>query len=333
MNIKQLGLSTSAFAYNMGSIGKGTPRQNPEPWTLEQFIEFANKLGFGGVEAPLKRFVPDLEPARLKAIKSKLDLYKMFFIMDAEGALDVAEIIALMPLAAEFGSSIIRIKSSNVLSCDRKSIGYPWKEHVEHCIKVLQELKPELQKRGVRIAIENHQDLDSSDLKQIIEAVGADVVGVNFDIGNAFSTCEDPIAFANKLGSSIINIHLKDYRIFQSKEGFRLVRCPLGAGSVGFEEVLAILANSSPNAKMVVELGALQARNIAQLGPTFWEEIQPRSEVEKKAFEDTLERSIIRTDDNSWQTPWEKGGARGELADYEIEGLKSSLDYLATLFS
>jgi 3-oxoisoapionate decarboxylase len=331
MNIKNIGLSTSSFGYTMGSLGRNTERRNPQPWTIEQFTEFADKQGFGGIETPLIRFIPDLEPSRLKKLKLTLAKRGMFFIMDVSSALNVEEITAVIPIAKEFGSSIIRIKSSDILGFDRKKLGYKWTEHVQNCITVLSGIAPKLRQYNIKIAIENHQDLDSNDLASIIEAVGTDVVGVTFDIGNAFASCEDPVMFIHKLGLSIINIHLKDYKIFRSDNGFRLARCPLGKGSVDFKTILPLLEKHSPYAKMVIELGALDTRNIAWLEPDFWEEIQPRNYSELIAFFQLLEYQTIRTDDDSWQIPWEQNLLPEDIVSYEASELETSLKYLSTI--
>lgn len=331
MNIRQIGLSTSAFGYSMGVVGKNTDRKSPNPWTLDEFVEFADKHGLGGVEAPLMRFVPNLEASRLETLGQMLSDREVFFLMDAEGTLDVEEIKKLIPLAKKFSSPIIRIKTSNILECARKKFVRPWTEHVEHCISVLRELAPKLREASLRIAVENHQDLDSNDLLKIVESVGPDVVGVNFDIGNAFSVCENPFNFAEKLGKYIINIHLKDYKLFKSEEGFRLVRCSLGEGSVDFRTILPELARNSPDAKMVVELGALEARNIAWLEPGFWKEIEPRTDSERAAFSQLLEREIIGTALESWKTPWEQGASALGIISYETRELETSLNYLSNI--
>lgn len=331
MDIKHIGVSTSSFGYTMGMTGRQTERENPQPWTLEQFVDFAIAQGFGGVEAPVMRFVPDLNRERLTALRATCVDHGLFFVVDAEAALNSEQIRALIPVAQEFGSPIIRIKSSNILGLMRKKLERPWAEHVAQCIHVLTELAPELRHNGLRIAIENHQDLDSNDLLEIIEGVGDDVVGVNFDIGNAFASCEDPMEFARKLGSSIINIHLKDYKIYKSEEGFRLVRCPVGSGSVDFKTLLPILHEQSPAVKMVIELGAQEARNIAWLQPDFWSEIQPRQSNELIAFFQLLEQETMRTDDDSWKTSWEKGAPCDTIVSTESAELVASSNYIKTI--
>ncbi len=331
MKVVNIGLSTSSFGYSMGNAGKNTDRKNTNPWTIEDFVDFTNQNGFGGIEAPLMRFIPNLERDRLKKLRAKLLERDMFFIIDSEEALNIEQIKTLMPIAKEFGSPIIRIKSSNILGCERKKLGKSWKEHVESCISTLRVIAPDLRRDHLKIAIENHQDLDSNDLLQIIESVGEDVVGVNFDIGNALSTCEDPLEFAKKLGPFILNIHLKDYKIFKSEDGFRLARCPLGEGSVDFKNVLSILVKSSPNVRMVVELGALEARNVGWMKPDFWQEIQSRTHLELIPFFQLLEEKVIRDKDHSWKTPWEMGAEGSNVTFYEINELKTSVNYLSKL--
>ncbi len=331
MDIKSIGLSTSAFGYAMGNTGKKTDRRNPEPWQLQYFAKFSARHGLGGIEAPLARFVPDLQIDQIKSLKELLSGHDLFFLMDAESALDAEEILKLMPLAKEFGSSIIRIKSSNVLGCDRNALGRPWTEHVERCISVIGGIASQLRDNGLRVAVENHQDLDSNDLMQIVNEVGADVVGVNYDIGNAFSVCEDPILFAEKLGPAIINVHLKDYKIYRHNDGFWLARSPLGGGAVDFKKVLPLLAKTAPSAKMVIELGALEARNVAWLKPAFWQEIKPRQSAELVPFFQLLERDGLKAIDESWRTPWEKKASPAEIVSYEVGELETSINYLSNI--
>ncbi len=331
MDTRAIGLSTSSFGYSMGVTGGQTERKNPSPWTLEDFIDFAIFHGFGGIEVPLMRFIPDLDRDRLEKIRLKLRGEGMFLLLDAEAALSAEQIKTLIPIAKEFGSPIIRVKSSNILGLARKKLGMPWKDHVEHCVAVLEEVALLLREQGLMIALENHQDLDSNDLLHIIERVGSDIVGVNFDIGNAFASCEDPIVFAEKFGALIINIHLKDYTIYKSDEGFRLVRCPVGSGAVDFKTLIPLITKHSSDAKMVIELGAQEARNIGWRESEFWTEIQPRDSRELVTFFQTLEDKIVRTVDDSWKTLWEQGAAGASIVTGEKAELETSLLFISSL--
>ena len=70
---------------------------------------------------------------------------------------------------------------------------------------------PYLKDYQIKLAIENHQDLDSHDLVKIFDKLNSDYVGVNFDVGNALATLEYPMGFAKRIVDKIILVNLKDY--------------------------------------------------------------------------------------------------------------------------
>ena len=110
----------------------------------------------------------------------------------------------IIPIAKYLNTDIIRIKVSNILCCDRNSILIAWYDFINEIIIKLGELLPYLEDYEIKLAIENHQDLDSHDLEKIIDKLNSEYVGVNFDIGNAFATLEFPIDFAKRIGDRII---------------------------------------------------------------------------------------------------------------------------------
>ena len=234
MSQLEIGLSTSSMSFTLGHAGRGSSRVNASPMSIQEFIEFASENEYGGVEIPFQRFYPSLGRDELDNARDELKSRGFYSLVDSDKSCDLPQIRALIPVAIAMRSKIIRIKTSGVLSCNRKQLPYSWSDHVMNIINALKEIATEIRAAGLKIAVENHQDVDSRDLLRIIDEVGDDVVGVNFDIGNAFATFEDPLAFAHRVGSRIINIHLKDYKIFRSNQGYRLARCAIGDGAVDF---------------------------------------------------------------------------------------------------
>ena len=45
-----VGLNPYGLAYTLGIYGANTPRANPRPWSIEQYIGFAESLGVHGIE-------------------------------------------------------------------------------------------------------------------------------------------------------------------------------------------------------------------------------------------------------------------------------------------
>ena len=71
MDISNIGLSASSFSYTCG-FTKDAARRNPNPFTLEKFLNLASEHGLGGVEVPLQRFIPSLNRDGLNVLKQSL---------------------------------------------------------------------------------------------------------------------------------------------------------------------------------------------------------------------------------------------------------------------
>ena len=84
--------------------------------------------------------------------------------------------------------------------------------------------------RAIALGIENHQDFTSAELVAFCEAYRG--VGITFDTGNTFPVAEAPLDFTRRVAPHVVHIHLKDYRVQFTDEGYRLVRCAIGDGAV-----------------------------------------------------------------------------------------------------
>lgn len=314
------------MSYLCGNLGKNTKRANPHPLAFEEFAKLAHDYGFEMIETPLARFFPSLGKKEIEKIKKILKKYNLEIIVDLEKPGTIEQLNELIPIAATLNSPIIRMKSSNILECARCKLNKSWKDHVMDVISILKAVVPQLRNYGVKIAIENHQDLDSYDLKDIIETVDKEYVGVTYDIGNALATCEHPSSFAKRLGSSILNIHIKDYMVYKSNEGHRLVRCAIGKGIIDFPTIFDYLEKVSSHALKAVELGAHESRHITWCELNFWKEMQPRDQKEHAEFIKYIKKSWQKN--KSWQTPWEKNANHEKMLKHELQELKESVEYL-----
>ena len=66
--------------------------------------------------------------------------------------------------------------------------------------------------------------------------LGGASVGIVFDTGNTFPVGEAPLDFTRVIAPYVRHVHLKDYRVQFTDEGFRLVRCAIGDGAVPFRD-------------------------------------------------------------------------------------------------
>jgi sugar phosphate isomerase/epimerase len=150
------------------------------------------------------------------------------------------------------------------------------------------------------------------------------------DAVNPLAVGEDPIEFARALGSRIANVHLKDYVVYQTTSGYRLVRCALGEGVLNLAQLFEVLHEVAPTATCNIELAAINARHIRILEDDWWSGFPPR---DVRAVVPAL-RLILRnarSPDEDWRTPWERGMDTEALGAYEEQQVARSVAYLRDL--
>jgi sugar phosphate isomerase/epimerase len=91
---------------------------------------------------------------------------------------------------------------------------------------------PILQKRGKRLAIENHFDIPCRDLAEAVQDYPKETVGFCIDVANSLRNFEDLNAVFELLGPRALMYHLKDYRLTGSNVGFAVTGAPFGEGQI-----------------------------------------------------------------------------------------------------
>ena len=119
-------------------------------------------------------------------------------------------------------------------------------------VEALKELCLELKERGQSFSFETGEELPLT-LSMVIEEIGLDNVGVNFDPANLISSGRgNPCDAMELLGCKVVGIHAKDaippkYGDFGGKQ------VPIGEGRVKFEELLLMLRDFGYEGDIVIE--------------------------------------------------------------------------------
>ena len=87
-------------------------------------------------------------------------------------------------------------------------------------------------------------------------------VGITYDTGNSFPVAESPNQFTKTVAPYVRHLQLKDYRVQFTNEGFRLVRCTIGEGTVPFDELFEEIGKHQNQLTAVLEPGALEAGHV-----------------------------------------------------------------------
>ena len=171
------------------------------------------------------------------------------------------------------------------------------------------------------LGIENHQDFGSDELVAFCE-LGGPGVGITYDTGNTFPVGEAPLSFTRRIAPHVRHVHLKDYRVQFTDEGYRLVRCAIGDGAVPFAELAAILAEHHDTLTAVLEPGALEARHVRFLTDDWWNGYAPKTAREFAACLSAARVNRL-ADDADYRTPWEREDDDA-LVSYELDMIRRS---------
>lgn len=145
--------------------------------------------------------------------------------------------------AAAMGSPIVRA----LLASDRYSMPPgPVEQHIESTVKLLRQVRSHAMDAGVKIAIENHKELQAWETRQLIEAAGKDFVGSYLDTGNPVFVAEDPMTTVEELGPYAVTFHLRDSVVYEHPDGIAVQWVPLGEGTVDFKAIVARAAEILP---------------------------------------------------------------------------------------
>lgn len=323
-----IGLSALSFSYRCGLVGRGTERAIARPIGVDDLIALAARAGLQSVEFPLD-LLPDLAADRLAALRERLALSGLAAVADSDIA-DVAALRRHIVAAHTLGARVLRVLVSPVLEGMRASFPGGWDAHLAEVVARLRAVRPLAEEHAVTLAVENHQDATAADLAAICAAVGGDCVGVTFDIANSLVVADDPLAALARLGPLVRNIHLSDYSAYPTSQGWRIVCCALGEGDFNLKALFAAIERHAPAVTCQIELISHTARHVRLLEDEWWQGYPPR-DVRDLLPVLRLLAQTVRSRDDDWRTPWERGAPEAQISFYEEQQYAASLSYLRSI--
>jgi len=112
---------------------------------------------------------------------------------------------------------------------------------------------PVLEAKQLRLAIENHYDVASRVLADVVASYPKDQVGFCVDTANSLRNFESTEMVLDLLGDRAFCYHVKDYSVEDGGLGFRVAGAPLGEGKLDLDLVLERILNCDPAPPIFVE--------------------------------------------------------------------------------
>jgi len=315
-----IGLSMYGTPYSMGI----NPAADRPAFTAYDLIDQATTFGLAGIELPATLLKDGPEEIGAHARERSL------FVTVDTGGVDPKALSRVFELAARTGSPTVRtVVGGAKLGGDRRAMAGRWQPFLADVLASLTTATKAAEQAGVTLAVENHQDLASEELLMLCETIDSPHFGITLDTGNPLGTGEEPIDYFRRIAPHVKNVHLKDYRVRSSAEGYRLERCALGQGVIDFPALLEILDATVPGVSMAIELGAHEARHVRILADDFWPEYPARTAAQLAATIRFVQAEGRTTGD--WRTPFEREESVESIVAYEQRELIASVAYVDAL--
>ncbi|HUP80588.1 MAG TPA: TIM barrel protein [Pirellula sp.] len=115
-------------------------------------------------------------------------------------------------------------------------------------------VEPIARKHGLKLAVENHKDLTSKELAQLMRDFSSEWIGVNVDTGNNIALLEDPNEVVETLAPFAMSVHLKDMAVQPHEQGFLLSEVTCGQGFLDLPRIVAVLNKANSDLSFSLEM-------------------------------------------------------------------------------
>ena len=233
------------------------------------FAQYCADLGAGGIQAGLT----EIDRGYVTKVRRVLEEHGMYF--EASGRLprdetEIGGFRSLLRAASDAGATVMRtvLFSGRRYETHRSYDSY--REAANQAWKSITLAEPQLRRRRMKIAIENHKNLRIPEMLELMDRIQSEYVGVCVDFGNNYALMEDPLDIAEEFAKYALSSHIKDHRLKEYERGFLLEDVPLGEGIMDLPRMAGILRQAQPGLKFTLETMTRDALEIPYLTDDYW---------------------------------------------------------------
>lgn len=215
----KLGISTYTYTWSVG-----VPGSEPEkPWDEKKLVHTAAELGMDCLQIADNLPLHEMNQQRLQSLKKLAGELKIGLEVGARG---------MTPEQLERYIQISEALESPILRFVIDGPGFtPAFEEVSWIIKGV---IPELEQKGIRLVIENHDRLKAREFLRIVEEASSPCVGICLDSVNSMGAGEGIETITSILAPHTFNLHIKEFLVQRHPHmmGFTIEGRPVGQGQL-----------------------------------------------------------------------------------------------------
>ncbi len=241
-------------------------------------LDLARDLGLSGLFfSTILDMSPTLDPGELADVRRHADDLGMYLeaglgkvnpFCSAEApqyrAIGNGDILAgfrrMMEASAAIGCFELWISMGNFkpvypgrLAVDRFRTDVAWADQLAATERFLLKLAPIARDLGLHMNMETHDEITSFEIVRMIEAVGADAMGVVLDTANGLQRGEHPVFAARRLAPFVRQTHIRNAYVAHAPGGLDFQPRGLAEGVVDLAQILPILAAANPALNLSLE--------------------------------------------------------------------------------
>ena len=270
-----------------------------QKWTPSQFLDYCAGLQVQVVHFSEIRFLGSLDAENLRSVRehaAKLGLALEIGmrsicpsskVFDASSGSAEEQLTRMIDAAKIIGSPIVRAVLG---SADDRKPG-PIDVHIEDTVRVLRNVRSKATAEGIKIAIENHAgDMQSGELKTLVEKAGPEFVGVCLDSGNPLWTLEDPHVTLEVLHPYVLTSHVRDSAVWKVPQGAAVAWVQMGRGNVDIDSYVRKYVTLCPGKVLSMESILTGPKIFPYHDPAFWNAYRDVPAWEFQRFVEIAER-------------------------------------------
>ncbi len=263
-------------------------------WNANQHLDFASQQGLDAIQFSATEDYGDASPQNLQRVKARAaelgiridagigcvcELSKSWHgkngtpVDDLNRGLDIAHTVGAKAMRCFMGSQLDRFGGRSL------------DQLMEALVRNFKAVRSKALDLGVKIAIENHKDMQAWQIKQVIEEAGKDFVGSNLDFGNPTYVMENPMTTLETLGPYAVTTHVRDTAVYEVPRGAAVQWTALGDGSVDLKALVKRYREICPDASFQLEIiTGRPPETLAYLEPAFWNTFQGMRAADLASF-------------------------------------------------
>ncbi len=214
----KIGISSWTYSWNIGVAGYPKPAH---PMTAMDLLQKAKEYQVDVLQIADNLPLEKLSFGEREELAKQAKAWGIQMEVGTKG-IRPERILPFLGIAEQMGSPIVRTLLHDETGC-------PTLAEAEEMLRLF---LPELGKRNLILAIENHDFFSVKDLRKLVETLGDEHIRICLDPVNNLAQGESTNDVFAALEEYTVNFHCKDYTIARkpSNLGFDVEGCPAGEG-------------------------------------------------------------------------------------------------------